>query len=83
MNETLILRPQFMDRGGRMVYLAFPITEQLDEETGQMALQQGPPLAQVRIDPNDTTSIEFLSQPVREPAPEQGFVPGVEGDGTG
>lgn len=86
MYEQLILRAAFIDRAGRTVYQASPLTVTQDDD-GNEVVQAGQPIAMVRLrmDPSrDHDDIEWLAQP--EPAPAGGFTPGdngVEGGGTG
>jgi hypothetical protein len=71
MFDNIVLRKQFIDRAGRTVYLAFPLTPTRDEKNNVTGWQEGAPAAQVRLDMEDSSAIEWLS------------LPAVDGDGTG
>jgi len=96
MFEQMVLRAQFIDRAGRVVYMASPLKTSVDEEGTQRG-EEGAPAFMIRLalkPGEDSHDVEWLTDPNQpQLAPDEkpeGFVPGevtdengVEGGGTG
>lgn len=85
MYEQIMLRAQFMDRAGRLVYLATPVRMLEPEGRNDVRqLEEGPPFAQVRMKPGEDgeATVEWMelpSAPAPAPAPATpgpDFLPG-------